>query len=242
VWLLLHLSCGETQWAFALAQSNYGLLLLLAVVNAFALLLSADIHLVNFHDPAELWYRAFGHCFTDAVIQIPRGFVSADPQVALQLLCTDPLFCIQPERDCLKPQATKHKFTYDWGDSAPASRRIAGKLIDSQPNKGGTPLWNLLHRVDMPISGANLSLQDPSTGAAYTTMSDATGFFAFDLIPPGTYVLHIEGGGAGDRGYDATDVLIELNPKASRYELVLTRREAGGGSCGGTSLELKNAN
>ena len=64
----------------------------------------------------------------------------------------------------------------------------------------------------------------------------------FDLIPPATYVLHIEGGAAGDRGYEATNVLIELNPKARLDEVVLTRREGGGERCGGTSLELRRAN
>jgi hypothetical protein len=139
-------------------------------------------------------------------------------------------------------KSAKRKFTYEWGDLAPATRRIAGKLVDSQPRKDGTPLWNLLHRIDVPIVGASLKLQDPFTGDAYTTMSDSSGGFIFDSLPPATYVLHIEGGAAGDRGYDATDVLIELNPKASRNELVLTRREGGGGSCGGTSLELQNVN
>lgn len=139
-------------------------------------------------------------------------------------------------------KSAKRKLDYEWGDLAPATRRIAGKLIDSQPGKDGPPLWNLLHRTDVPISGATLKLQDPVAGTAYSTLSDSNGRFVFDPIPRATYVLHIEGGAAGDRGYDATDLLIELNPTASRNELVLTRRDAAGGSCGGTSLELQSAN
>lgn len=136
----------------------------------------------------------------------------------------------------------KRRLTYDWGDDAPATQRLAGRLIDSQPSKAGSPVWNLLHRVDVPIIGANLKLQDPTTGAIYTETSSNQGDFAFQSIPAGTYVLHIEGGSAGDRGYDATDQLIELSPQASRNALLLTRRDAGGGSCGGTSLELQNVN
>ncbi len=136
----------------------------------------------------------------------------------------------------------KRKLTYDWGDEAPATQRIAGRLTDSQPNTAGSPLWNLLHRVDVPIIGAGLKLEDPTNGAIYTTTSGAQGDFAFEGISAGIYVLHIEGGSAGDRGYDATDQLIEVNPQASRNTLLLTRRDAGGGSCGGTSLELQNAN
>jgi len=134
----------------------------------------------------------------------------------------------------------KRKLTYDWGDDAPATQRVAGSLIDSQPNKAGTPLWNLLHPVDVPIVGANLKLQSPTTGTIYTTISDSQGVFAFEAIPTGTYVLHIEGGSAGDRGYDATDQLIELSPQASRDTLLLKRSAGGGGSCGGTSLELQS--
>ncbi len=137
---------------------------------------------------------------------------------------------------------SKRKLTYDWGDEPPATRRIAGRLIDDQPGKGGTPLWNLVHRVNVPIRGAALKLQNPLTGATYNMDSDSDGAFAFDGIPEGTYVLHIAGGGTESREYDPTDLLIELSPSASRNTLLLTRREAGGGSCGGTSLDLQNTN
>lgn len=139
-------------------------------------------------------------------------------------------------------KSAKRKLTYDWGDLAPATRQIAGKLVDSQPGKDGPPLWNLLHRTEVPISGATLRLRDPIAGTDYSTLSDSNGAFVFDLIPPATYVLHVEGGAAGDRGYDATDLLIKLNPKASRDELLLTRRDTGAGSCDGTSLELQSVN
>jgi|SRR5580658_8701097 hypothetical protein len=135
----------------------------------------------------------------------------------------------------------KRKLNYDWGDEAPATQRIAGRLTDLQPNSAGSPLWNLLHRVEVPIVGANLKLEDPIDGAIYTTTSGSQGDFAFEGMPAGIYVLHIEGGKAGDRGYDATDQLIELSPQAKRSTLLLTRTEAGGGSCGGTSLEIRNA-
>lgn len=134
----------------------------------------------------------------------------------------------------------KGKLAYDWGDEAPATQRIAGRLTDSQPNQAGSPIWNLLHAVDVPVVGASLKLQNPTSGAVYTTISDSQGDFSFETIPAGTYVLHIEGGSAGDRPYDATNQLIELNPQATRTRLLLKRR--AGGSCGGTSLELRDAN
>ena len=136
----------------------------------------------------------------------------------------------------------KRSLTYDWGDLAPGTSRIAGKLVDSQPGKGGTPLWNLLHRVDVPIVGAKLTLENATTRDVYRTTSDTNGAFAFDGIPNGTYVLHIEAGKVEpDREYEASDHLIALSSSARRNSLLLKRREASGGSCGGTGLEVQDS-
>lgn len=136
----------------------------------------------------------------------------------------------------------KRNLAYDWGDLAPGTRRIAGKLLDSQAGKGGTPIWNLLHRVDVPIVAAKLTLQNATTRAVYHTTSDANGAFAFDGIPNGTYVLHIDAGKVEpDRDYEASDHLVSLGSTAKRNSLLLKRQEASGGSCGGTSLELQES-
>jgi len=136
----------------------------------------------------------------------------------------------------------KRNLAYDWGELAPSTRRIAGELLDSQPGRGGTPIWNLLHRVDVPIAAAKLTLQNAATRAVYHMTSDANGAFAFDGIPNGTYVLHIDAGKVEpDREYEASDHLISLSSTAKRNSLLLKRREASGGSCGGTSLELQEA-
>ena len=131
--------------------------------------------------------------------------------------------------------------TYDWGDMAPATHQMAGRLIDNQPGQGGSPIWNLLHRVDVPIRDARQKLQDPLTSVIYTTVSDSDGQFSFSGIPNGIYVLHIEAGTApGEREYQSTDLLIRLTDNAKRDTLLLARQEGGGGSCGDTSLELRN--
>jgi hypothetical protein len=134
----------------------------------------------------------------------------------------------------------KRSLAYVWGDMAIGTRHIAGKLVDSQPGKGGTPIWNLTHPIDVPISAAKLALQNATTGAVYHMTSEANGAFAFDGIPNGTYVLHIDAGKVEpDRDYEASDHLIELGSTARGDSLLLKRREASGGSCGGTSLELQ---
>jgi hypothetical protein len=141
----------------------------------------------------------------------------------------------------LASRKAKKTRRYEWGDMAPAFRQAAGRMVDSQPGKGGNPLENLLHRVDVPIAQARLELRRPVVGAVYTTVSDANGHFAFDQAPNGTYVLHIEAGTApGGRAFDSTDLLIRLIDTAKRGTLLLARREAGGGSCGGTSLEMQD--
>jgi Carboxypeptidase regulatory-like domain/Prealbumin-like fold domain len=138
-------------------------------------------------------------------------------------------------------QNAKRKLTYEWGDFAPGTRHIAGRLLDSQPGKGGTPIWNILHRVDVPIVAANLTLANVTTKAVYHAKSNAEGAFSFDGVPSGTYVLHIDAGTIeADRVYDASDHLIRLDSTGKRDSLLLKRREAGGGSCGGTSLELQD--
>lgn len=137
-------------------------------------------------------------------------------------------------------RAAKIRLSYTWGDEAPATNRIAVRLVDSQPGKGGTPIWNLIHRTDAPVVDANVRVQDPLTHAVYTTNSDQDGQFSFDGLPNGTYVLHIEGGAAGDRAYDATDEVITLDSGAARNWLAFRRADADGGSCGGTELDLQS--
>jgi len=115
----------------------------------------------------------------------------------------------------------KRALKYEWGDLAPAMRRVAGRLIDSQPSKGGSPIWNIIHRVEIPITSASLILRNPLTVTAYRSSSNESGGFSFDDVPSGTYVLHIEGGSAGERSYDATDLLLKVSRKASRRSLLL---------------------
>jgi hypothetical protein len=132
-------------------------------------------------------------------------------------------------------KSAKAGLNYEWGDDAPATSRIAGRLVDSQPAKGGTPIWNLTHRVDVPMAGAGLTLRDPVTHAIYSTTSDQDGRFSVEGPPNGTYVLHIEGGGTGDHTYDPTDSVIELSNNAKRSELLF---KGGPSGCGGNGLGL----
>lgn len=136
----------------------------------------------------------------------------------------------------------KRKVEYQWGDLVPATRQIAGTLIDFVPaDQGGTPLWNLLHSAKVPIGEAKLKVQDPLTGAVYSTVSDVDGRFSFARIPDGLYVLHVSAGTvSGARQYESTDMLIRLSDHAKWGTFLLVWRQPGNGSCGGASLEFEN--
>jgi hypothetical protein len=130
----------------------------------------------------------------------------------------------------------KTKLTYSWGDEAPATTRIAGRLIVSQPAKGGTPIWDLTHKVDIALATVDLTLHDPISHAAYMTTSDKDGQFSFEGLPNGTYVLHIQGGKAGEFTYDPTESVIKLAGSAKRSELLF---KGGPSGCGGNELALQ---
>jgi hypothetical protein len=133
----------------------------------------------------------------------------------------------------------KVRVTYEWGNFALATRQVTGSLIDSQPGTGESPLWNLVHRRNLPIVGATLKLQDAFTGRVFISTSDMDGAFGFDTIPEGLYVLRVEGG-RSNREFESADKLIRVSPKAKGSRLTLTKHDAGGGDCGGTVLELAN--
>jgi carboxypeptidase family protein len=134
----------------------------------------------------------------------------------------------------------KRSLAYHWGNLAFGTHRIAGRLLDSQPGQGGTLVWNLTHSVDAPIAAANLTLTSAATKAAYKTTSDASGAFAFDGIPNGTYVLHIDAGKVGpERDFEGSDQLIKLASAEKIGVLVLKRRKGDGTNCGGTTFEMQ---
>lgn len=136
----------------------------------------------------------------------------------------------------------KKRLTFVWGDYAPTTRRVVGRMIDSQTGTGGTILWNMTHRVEAPIGGATTTLKNALTGVAYTAISDENGDFTFPDVPEGTYVLHLDGGALkSGSSCDSTDLLIKVNAKALWDALLLTNRAAHDGICGGVSLDVGHA-
>jgi hypothetical protein len=129
---------------------------------------------------------------------------------------------------------------YEWGDLAPSTRQIAGRLIDPQPGEGVTFLQNIRNGVVAPISETKLKLQNALTGDVYDALSNDDGGFSFAQIPNGTYVLRIEGGKTpAGRNYESTDLLIRLSDAATNNLLLLKRTSGGAGSCGGPSLAME---
>jgi hypothetical protein len=135
---------------------------------------------------------------------------------------------------------SKNSRRYEWGDMAPAFRKAAGPLVYSKPGTGGSPLDNLLRRVKVPIAEAKLEIRQPISGTCYDSVSGENGYFTFEEIPDGIYVLHIEVGPSASAEPYSTDVLIQLGQTARAGPLLLVRRDAGAGSCGGISLEIES--
>lgn len=132
----------------------------------------------------------------------------------------------------------KEAIAYRWGEDAPPTRQIAGKIIDPAPGEGAVYLQNIIHHVVAPIRDADFKLQNPLTGTAYTASSDSDGNFSFGEIASGTYVLHVEGG-ATPVGHELqpTDFLIRVDGTAVRDKLLLER--SGGSTCGGPYIILE---
>jgi hypothetical protein len=124
--------------------------------------------------------------------------------------------------------AARSALRYRWGDYAMPMRSIGGSLQEWQPGTGGTPIWNLAHGQTAQIAGATVVLENALTREVLRSESDLMGLFRFDLVPDGTYVLHIEGGKTA-RAYAATDMIVPVSHTASRESVVLTLREDGCG-------------
>lgn len=125
---------------------------------------------------------------------------------------------------------------YQWGDDATNTRQIAGSILDVQHGRGGTPLWNSSHYVEVPVATAALSLQNVRTGEILKTTSGVDGSFTFGPVPKGTYVLHVHGGTTA-QPIEPTDFAIAVNPNSRNAHLTLTRSDGWG--CGGSRVLLE---
>lgn len=128
----------------------------------------------------------------------------------------------------------KHAIDYTWGDEPYATRQVSGVILDSQPGTGGNAIWNVTHRVRVPMVNVKLSLTNPVSRQALYDRSRADGSFSFDQVPEGVYVLHIERGNVG-REFSAANLLIRISMRSPREKLVLLRAETG---CGGETVEF----
>lgn len=129
------------------------------------------------------------------------------------------------------------KLIFDWGGEPLAIRRITGRLQISELGKEGDLVWRVQHRIDVPIRNANLIVRSPFNDDVYKGASDQDGKFSFPEIPPGIYVLHVEGGATPNgEAFGPDDFVLRLTPSAKSENLVL-KPNVGGGSCGGWAIE-----
>ena len=130
----------------------------------------------------------------------------------------------------------KKRRRYEWGDLPVGVRQVAGRFVDSKPGSEGTPIQRIIHRVDLPLAGAQLELHQPFDGTVHRTVTDSTGYFLFDKIPAGIYVLHIV---ASPSVESASDFLIRISDGAKPGTILLRKNDASAGERGGTSLQTE---
>jgi hypothetical protein len=134
-------------------------------------------------------------------------------------------------------KATK-QISFEWGDEVIAAREAAGKIVHTQAGHGDSPVWNITHPIQLPISNARLSLRAPESDAFYSTTSDKDGHFTFGEIPDGLYVLRVEGGAAaGGRSIEPVNLLFHLSHSGAQRNLLVDEADPVGGSCGGWSIK-----
>jgi len=134
----------------------------------------------------------------------------------------------------------KKRRRYEWGDMPVGVRQAAGRFVDSKPGSDGTPIQRLIHRVDVPIVGAQLELYQPFDGTIYKTITDSTGQFLFDNVLDGTYVLHIvRERSSVESSSDSGDFLISIGRGAKAGNLLLRKSEAATGGTGGISIQIE---
>ncbi len=132
----------------------------------------------------------------------------------------------------------RKQINLEWGDEPPAAREAGGKLVRTQAGHGDSPLWNITHPAQVPISNARLSLRAPQTDASFSATSDKDGHFTFGEVPDGLYVLHVEASAAANGGsIEPVNLLFRLSHSASHSRLFVDDADAIGGSCGGWSIE-----
>ncbi len=134
----------------------------------------------------------------------------------------------------------KHIVKYHWGDQAPVTTRVSGKILDLHSGHGGDPVWNLTHPTKVPVVAAELMLKNARTNETLKTTSGVSGDFVFGTLPKGIYVLQVQGGIAPHQ-LEPSSFAIAVDPTARYSYLTITRSEATGGSCGGVGLSLEAA-
>jgi hypothetical protein len=151
----------------------------------------------------------------------------------LNIEAADECFHVSPS----PTRKAKKKLAFEWGTDAPAVRRASGEFTDSEPGHGQSALLNQLHRIEVPISGARLKLENPFTGKVYTTVSDAEGRFAFGDVPNALYVVHLDGAPPYHKpAYESADIVVRLNRTKGPLKMIwLEHTYPGAGSCGAST-------
>jgi len=119
---------------------------------------------------------------------------------------------------------------YTWGDDAPSTGAVRGKLTNGELDMKLSFAERLSHRNAVPIAGAAISLRGPSTAEPFVTTTDADGSFSFSGVPDGVYVLHVDAGKSRSGiAHEHSDQMIRVSASAKADDLDW---ELGAAICG----------
>ena len=93
----------ESESAVALTDANYHFFVVHAGADAFPAIHSADVGGIHFDFAVQHGLVGQGHCMADAVAEIPRCFVTADPEGPLNLASRHSLPRFAEQECCGKP-------------------------------------------------------------------------------------------------------------------------------------------
>jgi hypothetical protein len=128
-----------------------------------------------------------------------------------------------------------NRVVYEWHSTyATAIRAVSGQITESALGTDPNPVQRFLHKIEVPIRSARLTLRKVEADGSFDSVADADGTFQFPEVPPGLYVLQIDA--QGQRTPRPSVHMLRILANAPPGELHVV---ADGAICGGSFLELK---
>ena len=140
----------EPQVAISFADAHYHPFVIDASDTSLATINAANVGSVQFHFPIQHWLVSLRHCVTNAMAEIPRGFIGTDSKSALNLTSRHTLLRFTKKLCRRKPSNQRQMRIMKYGSNCNAKliiALIAPKQFRAKTHKLGTfaarTLWTV---------------------------------------------------------------------------------------------------